>query len=58
MAEYNVDEYTVEGEDTQYNLKISLVDNKINLQLTEISSVIFFIDNSPFNESNQIIFLK
>ena len=37
MAEYNVDEYTVEGEDTQYNFKISLVDNKINLQLTEIS---------------------
>ena len=37
MAEYNVDEYTVEGEETQYNLKISLVDNKINLQLTEIS---------------------
>ena len=33
----NVDEYTVEGEDTQYNFKISLVDNKINLQLTEIS---------------------
>ena len=37
MAEYNVDEYTVEGEDTQYNFKIALVDNKINLQLTEIS---------------------
>ena len=37
MTEYNVDEYTVEGEDTQYNFKISLVDNKINLQLTEIS---------------------
>ena len=37
MAEYNVDEYTVEGEDTQYNFKISLVDNKINLQLTEMS---------------------
>ena len=37
MAEYNVDEYNVEGEDTQYNFKISLVDNKINLQLTEIS---------------------
>jgi hypothetical protein len=37
MAEYNVDEYTVEGEDTQYNFKISLVDDKINLQLTEIS---------------------
>ena len=37
MTEYNVDEYTIEGEDTQYNLKISLVDNKINLQLTEIS---------------------
>ena len=37
MAKYNVDEYTVEGEDTQYNFKISLVDNKINLQLTEIS---------------------
>ena len=35
MAEYNVDEYNVEGEDTQYNFKISLVDNKINLQLTE-----------------------
>ena len=38
MTEYNVDEYTVEGEDTQYNFKISLVDNKINLQLTEISN--------------------
>ena len=38
MAEYNVDEYNVEGEDTQYNLKISLVDNKINLQLTETVS--------------------
>ena len=37
MAEYNVDEYNVEGEDTQYNFKISLVDDKINLQLTEIS---------------------
>ena len=37
MAEYNIDEYHVEGEDSQYNLKISLVDNKINLQLTEIS---------------------
>ena len=37
MAEYNVDEYNVEGEDGQYNFKISLVDNKINLQLTEIS---------------------
>ena len=37
MAEYNVDEYNVEGEDTQYNFKISLVDNKINLQLSEIS---------------------
>ena len=37
MAEYNVDEYNVEGEDTQYNFKISLIDNKINLQLTEIS---------------------
>ena len=37
MAEYNVDEYTVEGENTQYNFKISLVDNKINLQLTDIS---------------------
>ena len=37
MTEYNVDEYTVEGEDTQYNFKISLVDNKISLQLTEIS---------------------
>ena len=37
MAEYNVDEYNVEGEDTQYNFKISLVDNKINLQLTENS---------------------
>ena len=37
MAEYNVDEYNVEGEDSQYNFKISLVDNKINLQLTEIS---------------------
>ena len=37
MTEYNVDEYTVEGEDTQYNFKISLIDNKINLQLTEIS---------------------
>ena len=37
MTEYNVDEYTVEGEDTRYNFKISLVDNKINLQLTEIS---------------------
>ena len=36
MAEYNVDEYNVEGEETQYNFKISLVDNKINLQLTEI----------------------
>ena len=39
MAEYNVDEYTVEGEDTQYNFKISLVDDKINLQLTEISEI-------------------
>ena len=38
MAEYNVDEYNVEGEDAQYNLKISLVDNKINLQLTETVS--------------------
>ena len=37
MAEYNVDEYTVEGENAQYNFKISLVDNKINLQLTENS---------------------
>ena len=38
MTEYNVDEYTVEGEEgTQYNLKISLVDNKINLQLTELT---------------------
>ena len=37
MTEYNVDEYTVEGEDNRYNFKISLVDNKINLQLTEIS---------------------
>ena len=37
MAEYNVDEYNVEGEDNQYNFKISLVDDKINLQLTEIS---------------------
>ena len=37
MAEYNVDEYNVEGEDGQYNFKISLVDNKINLQLTEIT---------------------
>ena len=37
MAEYNVDEYNVEGEDSQYNFKISLVDNKINLQLTEIA---------------------
>ena len=36
MAEYNVDEYNVEGDDAQYNFKISLVDNKINLQLTEI----------------------
>ena len=38
MAEYNVDEYNVEGEDANYNLKISLVDNKINLQLTETVS--------------------
>jgi len=38
MAEYNVDEYNVEGEDANYNLKISLVDNKINLQLTEAVS--------------------
>ena len=37
MTEYNVDEYNVEGEDGQYNFKISLVDDKINLQLTEIS---------------------
>ena len=37
MAEYNIDEYTVEGEESKYNFKISLVDNKINLQLTEIS---------------------
>ena len=37
MAEYNVDEYNVEGEDSQYNFKISLVDDKINLQLTENS---------------------
>ena len=38
MTEYNIDEYTVEGEEgTQYNLKISLVDNKINLQLTELT---------------------
>ena len=36
MTEYNVDEYNVEGDDSQYNFKISLVDNKINLQLTEI----------------------
>jgi len=36
MTEYNVDEYNVEGDDAQYNFKISLVDNKINLQLTEI----------------------
>lgn len=38
MAEYNVDEYKVEGDGAQYNFKISLVDNKINLQLSEISS--------------------
>ena len=38
MTEYNVDEYTVKGEETEYNFKISLVDNKINLQLTEVSS--------------------
>ena len=37
MAEYNVDEYNVEGEKAQYNFKISLVDNKIFLQLSEIS---------------------
>jgi len=36
MTEYNVDEYNVEGDDAQYNFKISLVDSKINLQLTEI----------------------
>ena len=38
MSEYNVDEYKVEGEGTEYNFKISLVDIKINLQLTEIST--------------------
>ena len=38
MTEYNVNEYNVEGEDGQYNFKISLVDNKINLQLTEITN--------------------
>ena len=37
MTEYNVDEYKVEGEGAEYNFKISLVDNKINLQLTEIA---------------------
>ena len=37
MAEYNVDEYKVEGDGAEYNFKISLVDNKINLQLTEVS---------------------
>ena len=60
MAEYNVDEYTVEGENTQYNFKISLVDNKINLQLTDISESAFVIPclfhpSSGFPGSEHII---
>ena len=38
MTEYNVDEYKVEGEAGEYTFKISLVDNKINLQLTELAT--------------------
>ena len=38
MAEYNIDEYNVEGDGNQYNFKICLVEDKINLQLTQLTS--------------------
>lgn len=38
MTEYNVDEYNIEGDNRSYNFKIGLVDNKINLQLSELTS--------------------